>query len=421
MVPKSNVLRKNDFEKYEVLLPFSAAIGRRRKSFLCSELEKMHPCFSDEFCFDSTVRKIGKKGLFTDVLVISKRKLAEYEGKRNFTGAGFFAERMKHRFFVNTRLRLVGIAAIACALVIVVSLIYGKVFGNNGSIISDELIKASVSISEKPAVSTPEITVTAASPISNMFFEVLKNSDGKISFFEWKIDGFTETLSASVRGIYPEDLSVLKEFKNRNKVEEFVSYENGSPVMKLFYSQKFSVLKVNIEEKSDLLPDVQIIETSDFNKSLRNIISVNNGVLTEEKAPPYHIEFTCAFDFEVKKIFQEIAELINSGKRRITELTVNCMKDGKCSVGISIEPESPEKLPGFDLDFLSENMKAFESINKKKSSPVTSSVKQSSTLFISPQNKFLKKIGEIKSSDNTTVVFYKNENGKIERRIQKNQ
>ena len=31
---KTNILRKNDFEKYEVLLPFSAALGKRRKQYL---------------------------------------------------------------------------------------------------------------------------------------------------------------------------------------------------------------------------------------------------------------------------------------------------------------------------------------------------------------------------------------------------
>ena len=89
-----------------------------------------------------------------------------------------------------------------------------------------------------------------------MFFDVLKESDGRISFFEWKLDGFTEKLSARLRGIYPEDLTALKDFTARSQTEEFVSYENGLPLMQVFYSQKLSSFKRNEEKSSnDILTD----------------------------------------------------------------------------------------------------------------------------------------------------------------------
>ena len=413
MIHKTNVLKKNDFEKYEVFLPFSAALGKRRKKFLCSELEKMHPCFSDEFCFDSAVRKIGKKGIAADVLVMSKRKLAEYEGKRSFSGTGFFAEKLKHRYFVNEKLRLTGLCLIAFVMFCLLVLLCGK---RNEAVPTSE--------HSTVAMSSPEITATDLSTSNlsatdipspsfcNSFFDVLKSYDGKVSFFEWKIEGFTESLSASLKGIYPEDLSILNDFRNRNKTEEFVSYEKGLPVMKVFYSQKLTGFSVKKVEEPAALSDEAVAGNADFNKSLRKIILEKGAVMTEEKAPPYHIEFICGFDSEVKNLFQEMDDLINLQKRRITQFAVNISEDGKISVGISIEPEHYDNLPGFDLNMISENLKVFylSKVVKEQKRPVKTSTPV-------PANA-LKKIGEIKTQNNSTIVFYKNEDGKIERVLQ---
>lgn len=415
---KTNVLRKNDFEKYEVLLPFSAALGKRRKQYLYSELEKMHPCFSDEFCFDAAVRKIGKKGISADVLVMSKRKLAEYEGKRKLSGTGFFVEKLKHRFFVNSRFRLTGLGVITCVLIGLTGLSCGKAFaGIEGKVsLTDEF-----STSENIPVSAPEISAAADSSVCYLFFDVLKESDGRISFFEWKLDGFTEKLSARLRGIYPEDLTALKDFTARTQTEEFVSYENGLPLMKVFYSQKLSSFKRNEEKSSnDILTDKNL-ENADFNKKLRKTILLNNAVLTEEKAPPYHITFTCSFDTENKKLFKEIADIITLEKRKIIEVTVDCSGDGKTCVGITIEPEQQKVITGFDLSLLYENLNFFEIKNNKKTPDRSTAVKKKASDPVQVQNKLNRKIGEIKSADNTTIVFYKNEKGKIERLVQKNQ
>ena len=415
MMQKNNVLRKNDFEKYEVLLPYSAALGKRRRQFLCSELEKMHPCFSDEFCFDSTVRKIGKKGLSADVLVMSKRKLAEYEGKRNFSGTGFFAEKSKHRFFINEKLRFTGLCMFVCLLLGIVGCLHGMILGSFEG--KGEVTKISMEEGETSDLSTvaaPENTAPADIPLFNPFFEVLDKSDGKISSLEWKMDGFTESLSVSLLGIFPEDLSLLNDFRSRNKSEEVVTYEKGLPAMQVFYSQKHLSLNA---EKNALSVDAQDqapASNADFNKALRKIISENGAALTGEKAPPYHLEFICDFDSGTKRLFQQISEIINLEKRRITELNIICRGDGKLGVGLSIERNQQENLPAFDLCRLSENLKVFNvsKVSEKKKIPTHNSTPAPA--------KVLKKIGEIKTPDNATVVFYKNDNGKIERVIQRN-
>ena len=64
---KENVIRKEDFERYEVLLPYKVAAQNKGRKFIYSELEKMHPCFSDEYSFDSATHGVCSKGLKTDV------------------------------------------------------------------------------------------------------------------------------------------------------------------------------------------------------------------------------------------------------------------------------------------------------------------------------------------------------------------
>ena len=109
----NNVIRKNDYEKYEIIIPFLSAAGKRRKQFLNNELEKLHPCFSDEFAFDSKIAKIKRNGFCSDVYVVNKYKLAEYERKRSLSGTGLFVEKgenkklwQKRRLFVEKKWKL---------------------------------------------------------------------------------------------------------------------------------------------------------------------------------------------------------------------------------------------------------------------------------------------------------------------------
>ena len=84
-----NVILKKDYECYSLRVPWKLSFGRRRKNFLFGELEKMHPCFSNECRFDSRL-KLSKSGIKTDVVVMSGLKLAEY--KARFPGKKLYLE-----------------------------------------------------------------------------------------------------------------------------------------------------------------------------------------------------------------------------------------------------------------------------------------------------------------------------------------
>ena len=410
MIKKMNVIKTNDFEKYRVLLPFTAITGKRKKQYLCSELEKMHPCFSDEFAYDSVIKGISLKGLPADVLVINKYKLAEYEGRRKFSGSGFLIEndisknsrKIAHRFFIHTKWKL-SLLTIVGILVVGIA---GAICGSHAKPVS--------SVSEAndfENYENNEINETEDFSLSEKFFEAVSSSNGIVSDFQWKTDGLMEFLNASVKGIYPEDLSVLSENKNTG---ETVSYEHGLPYMQVSYSKKINALKLKSDIKGKL-------DNSDFNKAVRNLLSEYGADLKEEKAPPYHIEFSVQRRTQIKELLTKLSEMILQDNRFVTEVSIKVTGNSDLQAGISIERETSAGI-GFDVSLLAEYLNFFKDIKKNVETVAKKSVlksEQTKKISESENPKLRTKIGEIKRADNTYLVFYKNADGKIESYIQK--
>ena len=66
-----------DYDFYSILIPVQGIIKKWRDKYLYAELVKRHPCFSDSCCYDSRLR-ISRQGIFADVVVMQKFRLAEY-------------------------------------------------------------------------------------------------------------------------------------------------------------------------------------------------------------------------------------------------------------------------------------------------------------------------------------------------------
>ena len=403
MREKNNVIRQRDFEKYEVLLPFKAMAGKRKKQFLCSELEKMHPCFSDAFAYDSCFHGIKKGGLCQEVFVINKLKLAEYERKRNFSGSGFFMEnKIKRRFFIDRKwLRMMwGISA---------CLIVGLTGGLCGALAATSAASAAASASSESghqitneesgagasdaALEGGEFSKVVVCPVEISFFESLSRSGGKITSFEWKSDGYTQRLNASVSGAFPESFS--------GSSKGPVIYESGKPRINLSYerhlTQNYSFIQ-QFDDNSD---------NSDFFKTMRETVLNSGGHLTEERSFPYQIIFSCGPDCIKGKLFARLAEKIALYNFTVTELHIK--QSGIEELSLSLVAE---KLPlplmntGLDLNLISQNLSLFDIKKADNKRPVLVQKEK--------ENSSRQKIGEIKKSDKTSLVFYKNEKGKME-------
>ena len=414
---KNNVVKKRDLERYEIILPFSAMAGKRKKQFLCSELEKLHPCFSDEFAFDSVFRKISRKGLCEDVFVMNKYKLAEYEGRRRFSGSGFFVENDSKdkagnqnrfcRIFIAGKCNLSIFAIYGCFIMCIAG-IAGGVLAGNSNVVSVEATSEITAMDTKGEIPV-QSGMESENNLVSSFMRAVSEANGKIDLFEWSLEQGKERLAVSVKGVLPENLP-----ENFINGSENILYENGIPQMKLI-SVKNPVPR---ESTPSLIPN------ADFYKKLREILKSAGAELKEEKAPPYHIEFICKKKSENKKteidsvngwnescmLFQELAKIINEEGRALSSVAIKSLNSEELKVGLSIEKLFFE---GFDLRTVAENLELFESNPKPSERKKIADGIQTVKAEKDEPEKQLVKIGEIKRPGNAAIVFYKNPDGKI--------
>jgi len=424
MNQKTNVIKKGDYERYKIILPFRAITGKRKKQFLCSELEKLHPCFSDECTFDSVFKKIEKGGLSTEVLVMNKLKLAEYERKRSFTGLGFLlgGENRSKRFFVNEKIKLTFLLVFGIILISVAGMISGKMTASGLKVSAEEKNDFS-----KKKVSLEEITNENAlnqKSLSETLFEAVAAANGTINNFEWNIEGFTENLKLELKGVYPEYLANVKDLKNEeNKQKNLVAvYENEVPLIKLCYRQEL--------DKQSFVADSHNNQTSDsdFNKKIRELLLDSGAVLKEESTSPYHIEFVynSLSNYEkknknaplqqLKKLFEELSKIIAANEKYVTScsITKSSISDFRVGLSIGVKP-----IKVFSLNLISQNIDLFVIKPISDSPGKLAQVVESMPVLLTNKKQdssdfFREKLGEIKRSDNTTLIFYKNKDGKIQ-------
>ncbi len=412
----NNVIRKNDYEKYEIIIPFLSFAGKRKRQFLSSELEKLHPCFSDEFAFDSKIAKIKRNGFCSDVYVVNKYKLSEYERKRSLSGTGLFVENgrnkklwQKRRLFVEKKWKFTVFTLFVFSLLVLIGIFSG--FYTGRSIEDDVGKKNEISVPVKDNVSEisgSDLFVEDKQFIlEETFLKNVAEADGKISWLEWKLNGYTETLSAFVSGVYPENLN--------NAGGESVIYENGIPKLKVSY-----VKQLRPQDTREIIDsDNTFLSNSDFNKLLRKTLNEAGAKLIEEKAPPYHIEFFYKPVNASDNLFELLAGIISEDRRCVSSVSIYQTEASDLRIGLSIETIP---LTGFDLKLLSENLKLFIDESKRKVMP--EAPQNPGTEKFASENKVQKKeplikVGEIKHSDNTTVVFFKNSEGKLKGIISK--
>lgn len=401
---KNNVIKKQDIERYEILLPFSALSGKRKKKFLCSELEKMHPCFSDEFAYDCSLRGVRKGGFCEDVFVINKFKLAEYEGSRQFSGSGLFIEdKNYHRFFIDKKWKGIFWGILGCLIV--------GLAGSLSGVLAARAAKNGLQTlntqkeflrGDSEMFSGVEASNILTCPIEISFFEKIEKAGGKISLFEWKIDGVTQRLNASVQGIYPETFS---DSDNEASVGPVI-YINGNPKMNVSYERRL------IQAVSKLQQNISLIEAAEFYKNVRKTLSETGAILREEKISPYHIEFICGKDSEKEKLFSTLSQIISISKHSVTSLSIQSSGLNELSIGLSVE-RIPILNSGFDLKLIAQYVSLF-SEDEIKSGVRQSEIKRAASGTKRENQIIRQKIGEIKKSDNTKIVFYKNAEGKME-------
>jgi len=417
MNQKNNVIKKYDFERYEVLLPYRYLSGRRKRKFLFNELEKMHPCFSDDFCFDSDFKGLTRKGIASDVFVINKRKLAEYEEKRNFQGAGFILEEQKNKkhFFVSSKMKSVIAGSVLCIVLAITGIIFSSAacFDQKEEIKKEDFTEGKANALTKENYAFEEGGAEAGE-LGASFFEAVKLAGGSLNSLKWGFDGFKETISASVKNVYPEELSSISEWKMNGQSIQ-LSYKGEEPVMSVDYQRKTFTGKGknNNAYKSDY---------SGFCHKMRTVLKENNCLMVSEQVHPYCVVFQLSSlsGTIANKLFEKISELLAQNAYGVSKVMIEPNGVDEVSFTIMVE-ESLEK--GLDLLLIKNNLSLFvvqKNAEKPNRNPAEKRPKAADKVFETKNNaeNSYKKIGVINEKNGNVITFYKGLDGKLIRKME---
>lgn len=413
-----NIVLKNfDYEKYQLVLPYRLLFGRKRKRFIYSELEKIHPCFSDEFCFDSDICKVSKKGFVSDVMVIHKNTLAEYEAKRyesavginRITGSGFFIDSCKRRrFFVNEKFKRMIVTLCFVFLMIFISLVLAGVKRVAG-ISKKENVQAFAFVEEQNVQTADDVEQNVAIVFrpGEKFFDSISAAGGRVLSFRWEMADGSEVLEAKIKGVFPEQLEEMK--------MSAVNYENEQPVI-LVTDVRPAHSKGDFQKTGDM---VCSSFDPEFYKNVRNVLSKNGAVLKEERLTPYLIRFSCN-EKVLKTLLNGVAGCFADFGGEVCSIYIQAAGGSSSGTGagdfeISIGGEEAALARGIELAVVAENAEFFGEIKKSQLS-VSQSRKQNSPVKNDGLEKSEgQKIGEIKTAEGSVIIFYKTSDGKIKK------
>lgn len=437
---KRKLINKYDVEKYDILIPFKNIFGHTKKVFLYSELEKRHPCFSDEFCFDVLFRKLSKKGLFTDVFVMNKLKLAEYEGKQRIPGMGLGIENQKKRIFVSQKWRLIICGVLPVIFLSVFSLAFNlmlnksdiSIWNNSADLAKNagpENLKNEERLNYSGDVEISEAREVVKSVAANpclLLLEVLKkNSSGAaVSKVEWRTDGFTERFSANLKNVFPEEL----EEKNGLSMDGGpVNYSEGVPHMQVSWMNRggrgkdvaagkdgAALLDGAVPARDGAVGRNKASDGRSFavlSREVRKVLWADGAAILSESFSPYSIEFKFpGTSVNTSDFFKKLSDLIKSTGYIVSAVTVFSENQKELNVNLTA---GPADFNGLDISLLDSCLNYFDlsKVWENQNQPLPSPLLKQEDLI-----PVLKKIGEIHSGDGSIVIFYKNADGKLIRK-----
>lgn len=420
---RKNVILKKDYERYTVHLPFRMLLRHGYKRFLFSELQKRHPCFSEDCSFDSKV-KLGKKGLNSDVVVMNRLKLLEY---RNRGRKLFIEENSRKNVFRSEK---ISARAFIFAFMLLLAggfLITGGLwkFMGNGS---DAAVTAEEkSVFEKTAEAAGD---KKAGELVQEFLSVMDCGGGRILELEWKCSGLRESFSAAVKLIYPEAFDGSKEkIKTGN-----VSYKLGKPQMTVQGEGRIAagnwLDKTGVRNGTDGAPvevreaalqkmnaDVVHFSLSDFRKLIGNF----GGEIIEEK-DGCRIRFSLrqVSVFKLERFVEEMWNFSLAENAGIERFLIKMQENG--SVLFSVDfARGLEVNRGVQLGTLKRKMALFEIGSGERAAGGNSAGGGGAAAGRKAENGMenakeaggRQKIGEILSVEGIKWIYYRSAEGKV--------
>lgn len=409
---KRNVIQKKDYERYSVRLPFRVFLSRKRNRnrFLFGELEKLHPCFSDECSFDSRLR-LEKKGLVSDVVVMNSLKLSEY--KARYLGKRLFLEENPEKVVFKGNGEKRFLTGGVFVLLLAAAGIRLFLSGVNKKAADQKQTYTDMEVSGEEKKSSLTQIGRPPGEITDLFLSAVEGDSAFLSELEWKCDGMNESFFASVGYIVPDRLMKIDDLEFSS-----VTYRENVP----FFTAKGKCrLRKNSMSKTEIVwangkSGIFNVDENVFSE-LRNIIGRAGAELVEESFNPWKIRFilkNASLD-RTENLVSEMAGFILETGIAIRRLVIR--KGGFDDFELEIET-APDLEPfmGVNLSILEKRFRLFGLKNEKEkvqSYQIAVGKKSSDKNSDVSRQENLRKIGEIRHKDGSFVVYFKNKQGKI--------
>lgn len=397
------VIKKSDYERYKIPISFINIFPKKKNNYLCEELEKRHPCFSDAFCYSSK-DYITKHGIISDVVVMEKAKLAEYKNKCSLVGSLSLEEEKKINVFRNKKINLFFFIGIALICIFILILFNSQKNKNDTVVLSE-----STTIENKHVEKELNYNLFDKN-ILGILFDVIRNNDGKLNSLNWKVNYLGENVSSSIVNIYPEQLEAV--FPELNIPT--VTYSGKRPVINFNFFNNFLLNKECVQNEKISL---------NAKKLIRAFFEENKIKIYEESISPYGI----LFEGDLNKysgennFFLKLSELLSSIDLYVIEIVIapfaNENINQKCRINLTFSNNSAFEnnilnIIGRNIDlFFYQNVKKPVSTVKKLETNLTEKINIEKKINLSSFEGL--KVGEITYKNGRKIVFYKDNRGKI--------
>ena len=380
----------DDYDFYTIPIPVKNLFNRQKNRYISSQLEKLHPCFSDDCSYDSHL-KLRKNHLIADVVVMQKYKVAEYKAQNKRL---YVKEQKTTQIFASKKQTLVVGVSVLAVVVLIALLIAAVIHG----VVKKEL---TVTQTQTPPQTVPDTNLQETVPLNTpKLISFIATHEGKITNFVWSCDGYTENASMKISGIYPEQLEAsLKSLRLSPMI-----FENSLPALTVSLSQK------SIQTQSTV-PQ----QTQNFKARFREILFQNNFTLAEESVAPYGVKLSAPLEntttAELAQNFTAIFTTLLQNNFSLSKIQLDCNE--QC-LKLELIFSEVKLLPQTELyESLINNMEAFL---PEQSAPPLRQPRVVTQQIATTKQPAVQKVGQIIKPDGSVQIYYKDENGKIIKR-----
>lgn len=382
LLKRRGLIGKGDFESYCIPIPLFLR-RQKKQAFICKELEKVHPCFSDRCCYDMHVH-LKKGKLMATVTVMDKMKLAQYRAK--YSGKKLLLEEGSTKeIFVEKKDKIISCAVYGILFVSVG--ICGFAFCRQANESAHKNTDVKSIKMQASTIEEKELSLVQPLSICKPLFEEIRNKGGTVTQFTYTA-GKPYSIQLQIHDCFPEVVQKrIPAAKNISYVISPVSYITKSP----YFSITLTVTSEDGSATEKIQPEV--IPT------LRPLLLRSNVLIAYENSEESEISFSVQAKqfYSIAQKIKEMSDVTGASLVKIDIAQSESIIKGTFAWGSKSLIETNE-IPLLYAEY---------------QIPFATKIQRSDVCHKTKTKSQTECIGKITSAEGITFVYYYDENGKI--------